>query len=54
MKKTYFLIFAALALVSVQSFASISEPIPEIPTNLVPWIVGGSVAVLLWVRRFFK
>ncbi|MEZ4751721.1 MAG: hypothetical protein R3B54_14165 [Bdellovibrionota bacterium] len=54
--------FVAFTLVS-QVFAMAPPPVsegtatasvPEIPTNLIPWIIGGSAAVLVWARRFFK
>ncbi|MCB0418172.1 MAG: hypothetical protein H6617_08750 [Bdellovibrionaceae bacterium] len=33
---------------------SATASIPEVPTNLVPWIIGGSAFALIWMRRFFK
>ncbi|MEZ4751720.1 MAG: hypothetical protein R3B54_14160 [Bdellovibrionota bacterium] len=33
---------------------SATASVPEIPTNLIPWIVGGSAGLLFWVRSYFK
>lgn len=57
MKRNTFLLVVGVAFVSTVAL-SFSGPgtgsVPEIPSSLVPWLVGGASGGAIWLRSIFR
>lgn len=55
MKQSTFLLVAGVAFVSTAAFSYSGPPsVPEIPSSLIPWLVGGASGGAIWLRSIFR